>query len=82
MTSVEACTCVHLFHTVQELLDGFQETQVAYLDLSLYPTAALQSAGPGSCVAGVLKLMPGMFGTPSQVLGPHLSSIWRAPNAT
>lgn len=54
-------------YVAQELLDGFKQTQVAYLDLSLYPTAALQNAGPGSCVAGQLKLMPGMFGTPSQV---------------
>lgn len=57
---------------MQELLNGFQETQVAYLDLSLYPTAALQNAGPGSCVAGQLKLMPGMFGTPSQVLNHYV----------
>ena len=52
----------------QDLLSGFQETQVAYLDLSMYPTAALQNAGADSCVAGQLKLMPGMLGTPSQVL--------------
>lgn len=53
---------------MQELLDGYAETQVAYLDLSFYPTTALSNAGPGACVAGQLKHMPGMFGTPSQVL--------------
>jgi hypothetical protein len=52
---------------MQELLDRFAETQVAYLDLSYYPTDAVRNAGPGACVAGELKLMPGMFGTPSQV---------------
>lgn len=71
---VPVCQVMHANHPsnellcAQDLLNGFQETQIAYLDLSMYPTAALQNAGPGSCVAGQLKLMPGMFGTPSQVL--------------
>ncbi len=52
----------------QDCLRVLGPLQVAYLDLSMYPTAALQNAGADSCVAGQLKLMPGMLGTPSQVL--------------
>ena len=52
---------------MQELLDGFNQNGVVYLDLEAFPTAAVTSAGPGSCVAGQLRLMPGMFGMPSQV---------------
>lgn len=51
----------------QELLDGYTETGVAYLDLSYYPTDALTEAGPAACIAGELKLVPGMLGMPSQV---------------
>ena len=52
---------------MQELLDGFSQSGVVYLDLETFPTAAVSSAGPGSCIAGQLRLMPGMFGMPSQV---------------
>ena len=51
----------------QELLEGYSETGVAYLDLSYYPTDALTQAGPAACIAGELKLVPGQFGMPSQV---------------
>ncbi len=52
---------------VQELLDGYRETGVAYLDLSYFPTDALTEPGPAACVAGDLKLVPGQFGMPSLV---------------
>ena len=52
---------------VQELLDGYRETGVAYLDLSYFPTDALIEPGPAACVAGELKLVPGQFGMPSLV---------------
>ena len=52
---------------VQELLDGYKETGVAYLDLSYFPTDALTEPGPAACVAGELKLVPGQFGMPSLV---------------
>ena len=52
---------------VQELLDGYRETEVAYLDLSYFPTDALTEPGPAACVAGELKLVPGQFGMPSLV---------------
>lgn len=58
----------------QELLDGYTETGVAYLDLSYYPTDALTEAGPAACVAGELKLVPGVFGVPSQVCCLHMDS--------
>lgn len=51
----------------QELLDGYSETGVAYLDLTYYPTDALTQAGPAACVAGELKLVQGQFGMPSLV---------------
>ena len=52
---------------MQELLDGYRETGVAYLDLSYFPTDALTEPGPAACVAGELKLVPGQFGMPSLV---------------
>ena len=52
---------------MQELLDGYRETGVAYLDLSYFPTDALTEPGPAACVAGDLNLVPGQFGMPSLV---------------
>jgi hypothetical protein len=59
------CTILHA--SPQELLHGYSETGVAYLDLSYYPTDALPDPGPAACVAGKLELVPGQFGMPSQV---------------
>lgn len=57
----------HRWHAMQELLDGFNSNGIVYLDLECYPTDAFTNAGAGSCIAGELRLMPGMFGMPSQV---------------
>lgn len=55
---------------MQELLDGFNQNGVVYMDLETFPTAAITNAGPGSCIAGQLRLVPGIFGMPSQVQHP------------
>ena len=57
-------------HCMQELLEGYNESGVVYLDLECYPTNAVTNPGPGSCIAGQLKHVPGLFGMPSQACSP------------
>ncbi len=80
---MRTCLCAMPYaHVVaQELLEGYSETGVAYLDLSYYPTDALTQPGPAACIAGELKLVPGQFGMPSQV-GCHHSTqlLQQAPH--
>lgn len=71
------CTILHA--SPQELLHGYSETGVAYLDLSYYPTDALPEPGPAACVAGKLELVPGQFGMPSLVCHSDITlhSLWK-----
>ena len=56
--------------TLQELWNGFNLARVAFLDLQKMAVAdacGLSAMGPSACLAGDLHLVPGQFGTSSQV---------------
>ena len=56
--------------TLQELWNGFNLARVAFLDLQKMAVAdacGLSEVGPRACLAGDLHLVPGQFGTSSQV---------------